>query len=65
VHKVELDKLKDDQAYAKEIYDSGDWYNKKTLTKDRIQKVSADLKKTNKHQKITHIMDREFDDNDY
>ena len=65
VHKVELDKLKEDEASVKEIYDSGDWYNKKTLTKDRIQKVSAELKKTNKHQKITHIMDREFDDNDY
>jgi len=65
VHKVELNKLKEDEASVKEIYDSGDWYNKKTLTKDRIQKVSADLKKTNKHQKITHIMDREFDDNDY
>jgi hypothetical protein len=65
VYKVELDNLNEDQAYAKDTYDSGDWYNKKTLTKDRIQKVSADLKKTNKHQKITHIMDREFDDNDY
>jgi hypothetical protein len=65
VRKVESDKLKEDQAYAKDINDSGDWYNKKTLTKDRIQKVSADLKKTNNDQKITHIMDREFDDDEY
>jgi hypothetical protein len=65
VRKVESDKLKEDQAYAKDIHDSGDWYNKKTLTKDRIQKVSADLKKTNNDQKITHIMDREFDDDEY
>ena len=65
VCKVKSEKLKEDQTYAQEIYDSGDWYNKKTLTKDRIQKVSSSLKKTNKHQKITHIMDREFDNNDY
>ena len=65
VHKVEYDKLKEDQAYAQEIYDSGDWHNKKTLTKDRIETVSVNLKKTNKLQNITHIMDREFDDNDY
>jgi hypothetical protein len=65
VHKVESDKLKEDQAYAQEIYDSDDWHNKKTLTKDRIQKVSANLKKTNQLQQITHIMDREFDDDEY
>ena len=65
VHKVESDKLKEDQSYAQEIYDSDDWYNRKTLTKNRIQKVSVNLKKENKLQKITHIMDREFDDNDY
>ena len=65
VHKVESDKLKEDQTHAQEIYDSGDWYNRKTLTKDRIQKVSVNLKKANKLQRITHIMDREFDDNDY
>jgi hypothetical protein len=47
------------------MHDSGDWYNKKTLTKDIIQKVSVSLKKTNKGQEITHIMDREFDDDDY
>ena len=65
VHKVESDQLKEDQTHAQEIYDSDDWHNKKTLIKDRIQKVSANLKKTNKLQKITHIMDREFDDKDY
>ena len=37
VHKVESDKLKEDQTYAQEIYNSDDWHNKKTLTKDRIQ----------------------------
>ena len=41
VHKVESDKLKEDQSYAQEIYDSDDWYNRKTLTKDRIKKVSV------------------------
>jgi hypothetical protein len=65
VHKIKSKKLEENQACAKEIHDSGDWYNKKTLTKDRIQKVSTNLKKANVDQKITHIMDREFDDNDY
>ena len=65
MHKVESDKLKENQTYAQEIYDSDDWHNKKTLNKDRIQAVSTNLKQTNKLQKITHIMDREFDDDEY
>lgn len=65
VHKIETEKLNEDQHDAQEIYDSNAWYNKKTLTKDRIQKVSTQLKEQKQDQKITHIMDREFDDNDY
>ena len=65
VRKVESNNLKEDQAHLKEVHDSGDWHNKKTLTKDRVQTVSANLKKTNKLQNITHIMDREFDDDEY
>lgn len=65
VRKIEAGNLDKEHAEARETYDSDDWYNKKTLTKDRIQRVSCQLKKTNKPQKITHIMDREFDDNDY
>ena len=65
VRKVESNNLKEDQAYLKEVHDSGDWHNKKTLTKDRVKTVSANLKKTNKLQNITHIMDREFDDDEY
>ena len=34
VRKVESNNLKEDQGHLKEVHDSGDWYNKKTLTKD-------------------------------
>lgn len=65
VRKIKAGKLGEEQVSAKETYDSDEWYNKKTLTKDRIQKVSVQIKKENPCQKITHIMDREFDDDDY
>jgi len=65
VHKIVANKLEEDQVATRELYNSKDWYNKKTLTKDRIQKISDKIKTVNKDQKITHVMDREFDDNDY
>jgi hypothetical protein len=65
VRKIKAGKLGEEQVSVKETYDSDEWYNKKTLTKDRIQKVSIQIKKENQCQKITHIMDREFDDDDY
>lgn len=65
VSKIEADKPCENKEVVQALYDSDEWYNKKTLTKDRIKKISNQLKKINKEQKITHVMDREFDDNDY
>lgn len=65
VNKIQSEKTFEGQEEAQDLYDSEDWFNKKTLTKDRIKQVSDDLKKTHTKIKITHILDREFDDNDY
>jgi hypothetical protein len=65
VRKIQQNKLPEDQKSSMELYDSENWYNKKTLTKDGLTKVSGQIKKENPSQKITHIMDREFDDDDY
>jgi len=48
-----------------ELYKSGTWFNKKTLAKATIQKTSDAFKTNNPTSKITHILDREFDDEDY
>ena len=52
VRKIKAGKLGEEQVSAKETYDSDEWYNKKTLTKDRIQKVSVQIKKLKTTQKI-------------
>lgn len=65
VHKLESDKEFTGQEAAQTLYESNDWFNKKTLTKDRIKKVSDQLKKAQAEINITHILDREFDDDDY
>ena len=48
-----------------ELYKAGTWFNKKTLAKATIQKTSDAFKTNNPTSKITHILDREFDDEDY
>jgi hypothetical protein len=48
-----------------ELYKSGTWFNKKTLAKATIQRRSDAFKTNNPTSKITHILDREFDDEDY
>ena len=50
---------------AKKLYDSGEYFNKKTLSVDEIKKVGRELKNANNTALITHILDREFDDNEY
>lgn len=47
------------------MYESGKWFNKKTLAQSTIQKTSTAFKSNNPASKITHILDREFDDEDY
>lgn len=50
---------------ADKIYKSGNYFNKKTISKDEISRVSRELKKAHPSIKITHVLDREFDDDDY
>lgn len=55
----------DGRDKANKLYLSGDYFNKKTLSKDEITRCSTKLKASNPSLKITHVLDREFDDNDY
>jgi hypothetical protein len=55
----------DGQDKANKLYQSGKYFNKKTLSKDEITRCSTKLKEFNLSLKITHVLDREFDDNDY
>ena len=65
-----IQKLKDEKEFegdieAKTLFDSGDYFNKKTLTIKELTRVSEGLKQGNKDLQITHILDREFDDDEY
>lgn len=50
---------------AKKLYESGSYFNKKSISKDEITKCSMALKEANQSVKLTHVLDREFDDNEY
>ena len=39
----------------KKLYDSGEYFNKKTLSVDEIKKVGRELKKANNTALIMHI----------
>ena len=65
----DIDKLEKDIPFegskeARELYESGDYFNKKTLTRTEISRVSDELKSNNSSLQITHILDREFDSKD-
>ena len=50
---------------ATNLYKTGNYFNKKSLSKLEIERVSGEFKKQIPNIAITHILDREFDDNDY
>ena len=50
---------------AKALYNSGLYYNKKTVSKEQISRCSIELKKHKESLKLTHVLDREFDDDNY
>ena len=50
---------------AQKMYESGNYFNKKTISKGEISRVSQALKQSNPAVKISHVLDREFDDDDY
>lgn len=55
----------DGRESAQKIYESGNYFNKKTISKEEISRVSQALKQSNPAIKISHVLDREFDDDDY
>lgn len=65
IKKIEDGKEFEGRAEAQKLYDCGKYFNKKTLSKDEITASSTGLKKENSGLRITHVLDREFDDNDY
>jgi len=65
IKKLEQDKDFDGKDEALSLYKSEEWFNKKTITKNAIEKVSSRVKSANPEIKITHILDREFDNDDY
>ena len=65
IKKIESGKSFEGDKEAKKLHKSGDYFNKKTLSIREIKKVGKALKSENPDAVITHILDREFDDNDY
>ena len=65
IDKLEKNREFEGDAEAKELYESGDYFNKKTLSLGEIEKIGKSLKAANPEALITHILDREFDDDDY
>ena len=65
VKKIEENKAFEEKESALSLYESSDWFNKKTVTKKALSKAGKEIKKANADIKITHVLDREFDDNDY
>jgi len=56
---------KDLDPKSQSVYESGDYFNKKSISKEEIKKISKKIKSKNPSVKITHVLDREFDDDDY
>lgn len=65
VKKLQEDKDFPEKESILKLYESGKWFNKKTLAKATIKKTSESFKVSNPSLKITHILDREFDDDEY
>ena len=65
IKKIEAGKSFEGDEEAKSRYDSGDYCNKKTLSIGEIKKICQVLESENPEAVITHILEREFDDNDY
>lgn len=65
VKKIEEDKEFSEKEAAVTLYESQDWFNKKTLTKNAIKQVNKAFKESDSELKITHVFDREFDDDEY
>ena len=65
VKKIQENKEFKEKASANALYETHRWFNKKTISKEAIEKVSKAIKTTHQDIKITHVLDREFDDDEY
>jgi hypothetical protein len=65
INKIKNGKEFEGQVEATNLYNSGEYFNKKTLTTSEITRISNGLKRDHPSLGITHILDREFDDDDY
>ena len=65
IKKIESGKDSELDEKAKSLYKSGDYYNKKTITISQLNYISESLKKNIPLLKLTHVLDREFDDDEY
>lgn len=65
VKKIKEGKTFKEKESAYPLYESNQWFNKKTLTKAAIKKVSKNIKAEYPNIALTHVLDREFDDDEY
>ena len=65
IAKLEKNKAFDGDDEAKKLYESGDYFNKKTIGLHEIEAIGTELKNANPDALITHVLDREFDDTEY
>lgn len=65
IKKLESGKSFEGEYEAKLLYESGDYFNKKSIGKETLKRMSVSFKERYPDIKLTHILDREFDDDDY
>lgn len=65
IEKLENNKSFKEEEVSKKLYDSKDYFNKKTISKNELGKISSAAKSIVPNVEITHVLDREFDDDEY
>lgn len=60
-----LESGKEVEEDIKALYSSNEYFNKKIISSEEITKISQEIKAINSEIRITHVLDREFDDNHY
>tara|TARA_B110000008_G_scaffold272921_1_gene306375 strand:- start:36 stop:1193 length:1158 start_codon:yes stop_codon:yes gene_type:complete len=65
IKKLENNKEFEGEEKARALYKSEEYFNKKIVSNKEIQDISIKLKSLKANLKITHILDREFDDDEY
>ena len=62
INKLNEGKSFEDDDAAQKLFDSNEYFNKKTIFTDEMTRVSRQIKYEQPQLKLTHILDREFDD---